>query len=134
MNDGERPASLGTALQQHWPLARMKLMSFLSSSEVQGPFFNPTLSQHGCLPIFHKITNTKMQKTNLRSQRQKEKLIMRDSSSSLKDKQIARLNYHGHYLLIYIQLNLPYPRWTSATWIILFYFDFRGFFFLISIN
>jgi hypothetical protein len=46
-----RPASLGTALQQHWPLERMKLMSFLSSSAVHGPFFNPTLSQHGCLPI-----------------------------------------------------------------------------------
>lgn len=46
-----RPASLGTALQQHWPLVRMKLMSFLSSSAVHGPFFNPTLSQHGCLPI-----------------------------------------------------------------------------------
>ena len=26
-------------------------MSFLSSSIVHGPFFNPTLSQHGCLPI-----------------------------------------------------------------------------------
>ena len=47
-----RPASLGTALQQHWPLVRMKLMSFLSSSAVHGPFFNPTLSQQGCLPIF----------------------------------------------------------------------------------
>lgn len=47
----QRPASLGTALQQHWPLVRMKLMSFLSSSAVHGPFFSPTLSQHGCLPI-----------------------------------------------------------------------------------
>uniref|UniRef100_A0A2P2PC09 Uncharacterized protein n=1 Tax=Rhizophora mucronata TaxID=61149 RepID=A0A2P2PC09_RHIMU len=34
----------------------MKLMSFLSSSAVHGPFFNPTLSQHGCLPIFHSHT------------------------------------------------------------------------------
>ncbi|CAJ1965254.1 unnamed protein product, partial [Sphenostylis stenocarpa] len=42
----KRPASLGTALQQHWPLVRIKLMSFLSSSAVHGPFFNPTLSQH----------------------------------------------------------------------------------------
>jgi hypothetical protein len=46
-----RPANLGTALQQHWPLVRMKFMSFLSSSAVHGPFFKPTLSQQGCLPI-----------------------------------------------------------------------------------
>lgn len=46
-----KPESLGRALQQQWPLVRMKLMSFLSSSTVHGPFFNPTLSQHGCLPI-----------------------------------------------------------------------------------
>lgn len=26
-------------------------MSFLSSSAVQGPFFRPTFSQHGCLPM-----------------------------------------------------------------------------------
>jgi hypothetical protein len=45
------PASLGTARQQHWPLPRMKLTSFWSSSAVHGPFFNPTLSQHGCRPI-----------------------------------------------------------------------------------
>ena len=50
-HEERRPASLGTALQQHWPLVSMKLMSFLSSSAVHGPFFNPTLSQHGCLPI-----------------------------------------------------------------------------------
>jgi len=51
MQEERGPASLGTALQQHWPLVRMKLMSFLSSSAVHGPFFNPTLSQQGCLPI-----------------------------------------------------------------------------------
>jgi len=50
-------ASLGTARQQHWPLVRMKLMSFLSSSAVHGPFFTPSLSQHGCLPISD-ITST----------------------------------------------------------------------------
>lgn len=59
-----RPANLGTALQQHWPLVRMKLMSFLSSSAVHGPFFNPTLSQQGCLPIIlfskHKCHKAKL--------------------------------------------------------------------------
>ena len=33
-------------------------MSFLSSSAVHGPFFNPTLSQHGCLPILTHPTKT----------------------------------------------------------------------------
>lgn len=47
-----KPASFGTALQQHWALVSMKLMSFLSSSSVHGPFFSPIFSQQGCLPIF----------------------------------------------------------------------------------
>jgi hypothetical protein len=32
-------------------LLRRKVTSFWSSSAVHGPFFSPTLSQHGCLPI-----------------------------------------------------------------------------------
>ena len=45
------PASLGTTRQQQWPWVRRKPTSFWSSSAVHGPFFMPTLSQHGCLPI-----------------------------------------------------------------------------------
>lgn len=45
------PASLGTSLQQQWPWERRKETSFWSSSAVHGPFFRPTFSQHGCLPI-----------------------------------------------------------------------------------
>lgn len=46
------PASLGTILQQWIPLLRIKFTSLWSSSMVHGPLFKPTLSQHGCLPIF----------------------------------------------------------------------------------
>ena len=69
---GEKPASLGTALQQHWPLVRMQLISFLSSSAVHGPFFNPTLSQHGCLPIFsNKLSSKGSNKDSTKGRREK---------------------------------------------------------------
>jgi hypothetical protein len=39
----------------------MKLTSFWSSSAVHGPFFSPTLSQHGCLPIIPAPTHAHTQ-------------------------------------------------------------------------
>lgn len=46
------PAFAGKARQLPWPCCSMKAKSFWSSSGVHGPFFKPTFSQHGDLPIF----------------------------------------------------------------------------------
>lgn len=47
-----KPASLGRERQLPWPpFFLMKLTRSSSSSEVQGPFFRPFLSQQGVLPI-----------------------------------------------------------------------------------
>ena len=78
-------------------------MSFLSSSEVHGPFFNPTLSQHGCLPISHK---------QLIEDRES-KLATTDSFSS-KDTQITRQNVCGNYLLIYRTTQPPNRLWQHG--------------------
>lgn len=45
------PAFLGNDLQEPSPLAWMYLTRISSSAAVHLPFFNPTFSQHGALPI-----------------------------------------------------------------------------------
>lgn len=45
------PAFVGKERQLPWPCSSMYDKSFWSSSGVHGPFFKPTFSQHGDLPI-----------------------------------------------------------------------------------
>lgn len=45
------PAFFGNDLHDPSPLAWIYLLKISSSSSVHLPFFNPTFSQHGALPI-----------------------------------------------------------------------------------
>ncbi|KAG5028764.1 hypothetical protein JHK87_012278 [Glycine soja] len=83
----ENIQQIWTALQQHWPLVRMELMSFLSSSAVHGLFFNPTLSQQD------KAANSKesswmfIQSNSFKINKFQQKLTMTWASNSINNRQ-----------------------------------------------